>query len=198
MTCHNIWAVWWYFLYVMNATKLAILAGLRSNFYMLVSQKYGPAQNTTTQNTQQPTWDTAALTPRSFAIFCHGNIHHGPKSWCRWSLWAHTRRAALGVLLLLFVTLFGVPKRNTSKIRERDVTLALGGHLLVRQHNNQPKVGVCGRRGVGEGARSGRNVWGRHHTIVWGGKLSNKKNTSWPWMAADQYFKEKLSNQCHL
>jgi hypothetical protein len=32
----------------MNATKLAILAGLRSNFYMLVSQKYGPAQNTTT------------------------------------------------------------------------------------------------------------------------------------------------------
>jgi hypothetical protein len=30
--------------YVMNAQNLAILAGLRSNFYMLVSQKYGPAQ----------------------------------------------------------------------------------------------------------------------------------------------------------
>jgi hypothetical protein len=41
--------------YVVNAQKLAILAGLRSNFYMLVSQKYGPAQNTTTKNTQQPT-----------------------------------------------------------------------------------------------------------------------------------------------
>ena len=41
--------------YVMNAQKLAILAGLRLNFYMSVSQKYGPAQNTTTQNTQQPT-----------------------------------------------------------------------------------------------------------------------------------------------
>ncbi len=64
---------------------------------------------------------------------------------------------------------------NTSKIRERDMTLALGGHLLVRQHNNQPKVGICGRRDIGEGARSGRNVWGRCHTIVWGGKLSNKK-----------------------
>jgi hypothetical protein len=41
--------------YVMNAQKLAILAGLRSNFYMSVSQKYGPARNTTTQNTKQPT-----------------------------------------------------------------------------------------------------------------------------------------------
>jgi hypothetical protein len=40
--------------YVMNAQKSAILAGLRSNFYMLVSQKYGSAQNITTQNTQQP------------------------------------------------------------------------------------------------------------------------------------------------
>ncbi len=41
--------------YVMNAQKLAILAGLGSSFYMLVSQKYGPAQNITQQNTQQPT-----------------------------------------------------------------------------------------------------------------------------------------------
>jgi hypothetical protein len=41
--------------YVINAQKLAILAGLKSNSYMLVSQKYGPLQNTTTQNTQQPT-----------------------------------------------------------------------------------------------------------------------------------------------
>ncbi len=41
--------------YVMNAQESAISAGLRSNFYMLVSQKDGPAQNTTTQNTQQPT-----------------------------------------------------------------------------------------------------------------------------------------------
>ncbi len=101
--------------YVMNATKSAILAGLKSNFYMLVSQscqKYSPAQNTTTQNTQQPTWDTATLPPSGFAIFCHGNICHGPKSWCRWSLWAHTRRVALGALLLLFAPLFGAPKTH--------------------------------------------------------------------------------------
>jgi hypothetical protein len=71
--------------------------------------------------------------------------------------------------------LFGAPKCNTSKIRERDVTLALGGHLLVGQHNNQPKVGVRGRRDIGEGARTGQNVWVGCHTILWGGKLSNKK-----------------------
>ncbi len=69
------------------------------------------------------------------------------------------------MLSLLFVPLFGALKRKTSKIRERDVTLALGGHLLVGQHNNQPKVSVCGRRDIGEGARPGRNVWGRRHKI---------------------------------
>ncbi len=138
-------------------------------------QKYGPAQNTTTQNTQQPTRDSAALPPNGVAIFRHGNIRHGSKSWRRWSLWAHTRHSASGALSLLFVPSFGAPKRNTSKIRERNVTLALGGHLLVRQHNNQPKVGVRGRRDIGEGAWSGRNVWGGRHTIVWGGNWATKK-----------------------
>ncbi len=58
--------------YVMNAQKSAILAGLRSNFYMSVSQKYGPAQNTTTQNTHQPTWDAAALPSSGFALSLYG------------------------------------------------------------------------------------------------------------------------------
>jgi hypothetical protein len=82
---------------------------------------------------------------------------------------------ASGALSLLFVPSFGAPKCNTSKIRERDVTSALGGHLLVRHHNNQPKVGVHGTRNIGKGAQPGKNVWGGCHTIVWGGKLSNKK-----------------------
>jgi hypothetical protein len=81
----------------------------------------------------------------------------------------------LGALSLLFVPLFGAPKPNTSKIRERDVTSALGGHHLVGQHKNQPKVDVRGRRDIAEDARPGQNVWGRRHTIAWGGKLSNKK-----------------------
>jgi hypothetical protein len=52
----------------------------------------------------------------------------------------------------MFVPFFWAPKRNILKIRERDVTSAFGGHLLVGQHNNQPKVGVGGRRDIGEGA----------------------------------------------
>jgi hypothetical protein len=81
----------------------------------------------------------------------------------------------LGALSLMFVPSFRAPKHNTPKIRERDVTLALGGHLLVGQHNNQPKVGVCDRRDIGEGTQPGQNVLGRRHTIVWGGKLMNEK-----------------------
>jgi hypothetical protein len=71
----------------------------------------------------------------------------------------------LGALSLLFVPLFGVPECNTPKIEERDVTLALGGHLLVGQNNNKPKVGVCGRRDTGVGARPGQNLWDGHHRI---------------------------------
>jgi hypothetical protein len=58
--------------YVVNAQKSAISAGLRSSFYMSVSQKYGPAQNITTQNTQQPKWDAAALPLSGFALSNHG------------------------------------------------------------------------------------------------------------------------------
>jgi hypothetical protein len=56
--------------------------------------------------------------------------------------------------LLLFYPLFGAPKCNPSRNRERDwvLVLAFGGHLLVGQHNNQPKVGICDRRDIGEGA----------------------------------------------
>jgi hypothetical protein len=57
---------------LLNAQKLAISAGLRSNFYMSVSHKYGPAQNTTSQNTQKPLWDAPALHPSSFALSLHG------------------------------------------------------------------------------------------------------------------------------
>ncbi len=163
--------------YVMIAQKSAILFMLISIFYHASSWKAARTQHKTqkTQNTQQPTWAAIALPSSGFAIFPHGNICHGPTSWRRWSLWAHTRRTVSDALSLLFVPSFGVPKCNTSKIRECDVTSALGGHLLVGQHNNQPKVGVRSRRDIGEGARPGWNVWGGRHTIVWGSKLSNNK-----------------------
>ena len=81
----------------------------------------------------------------------------------------------IGVLWPLFYPLFGAPKCNPLKNRERDWVLALGGHLLIGQHNNQPKVSICGRRDIGEGAQPGRNMWGGRHTIVQGSKLSNNK-----------------------
>ena len=74
----------------------------------------------------------------------------------------------------LFYPSFGVLKRNPLKNRERDGVSALGGHLLVGQHNNQPKVGVHSGRDIGEGAQPGWNMWDRHRTIVWGGELSKK------------------------
>jgi hypothetical protein len=90
----------------------------------------------------------------------------------------------IGCALVAVCSFVWGAKTQHIKIRERDVTLALGGHPLVGQHNNQPKVGIHGKRDIGKGARSGRNVWGGRHTIVWGSKLSNKKiknkKTSWP------------------
>jgi hypothetical protein len=38
--------------------------------------------------------------------------------------------------------------------------LALDGHRLMRGHNNQPKVGIDGGRGIEEERRPGWNVWG--------------------------------------
>jgi hypothetical protein len=87
--------------------------------------------------------------------------------------------SALPRALLLFVPFLGASKCNTSQIREKDVTSALGAHLLVRQHNNQPKIGICSRRDIGEGAQPGWNVWDGHRTIVWGIKLSDTKKWLW-------------------
>jgi hypothetical protein len=38
--------------------------------------------------------------------------------------------------------------------------LALDGRRLMGGHNNQPKVGINGGRGIEEEWRPGRNVWG--------------------------------------
>ncbi len=37
---------------------------------------------------------------------------------------------------------------------------ALDGHRLIVGHNNQPKVGINGGRGIEEERQPGRNVWG--------------------------------------
>jgi hypothetical protein len=38
--------------------------------------------------------------------------------------------------------------------------LALDGRRLMGGHNNQPKVGIDGGRGIEEERRTGQNMWG--------------------------------------
>ena len=46
------------------------------------------------------------------------------------------------------------------KNREMGGPLALDGCHLMGGHNNQPKVGIDGGRGIEEERQTGRNVWG--------------------------------------
>ncbi len=45
------------------------------------------------------------------------------------------------------------------KNREMGGPFALDGRCLMGGHNNQPKVGIDGGRGIEEERRPGRNVW---------------------------------------
>jgi hypothetical protein len=54
---------------------------------------------------------------------------------------------------------FGTPKLTTSKNREENGALALGGRRLSATHNNQLGVGGRGRRDIGEETPGGWNVW---------------------------------------
>jgi hypothetical protein len=82
----------------------------------------------------------------------------------------------IGVLWPLFYPLFGAPKCNPLKNRERDEVLALGGRCLDIKCNNQLKVGISSGGDFIEEMQLGQNVWGGCHTIVLGGELSNEKN----------------------
>ncbi len=91
----------------------------------------------------------------------------------------------VGCTLAALLSFVWGTKMQPIKNREREGVSAFGGHLLVGQHNNQPKFGVRGRRDIGEGAQPGQKcVWDKCHTIVWGTKLSNNKNKNknmlWP------------------
>ena len=61
--------------------------------------------------------------------------------------------------------------------------LALDGRRLMGGHNNQPKVGISGGRGIEEERQPGQNVWGGRLPVVWGGILIDKKIERWedPW-----------------
>jgi hypothetical protein len=57
-------------------------------------------------------------------------------------------------------------------------------------HNNQPKVGINGGRGIEEERRPGRNMFGGCCLFAWNGKLMKKindnRNMAWPKMAANE------------
>jgi hypothetical protein len=77
---------------------------------------------------------------------------------------------------LWLVLLFGAPKCDPSKIRERDGVSALGGHRLDVKRNNQPKVGVSGEGIIIEEMQLWWNVWGGRCIIVWGWQIKWQKN----------------------
>ncbi len=99
-------------------------------------------------------------TPSGFALYLHGNICHGPKSWCRGSPRVCCRRLVEGLLSLWLIPLVRMPNIDASKHREGGRSLALGGRRWVIRHNNQPIVSGSDRRDDGEDARPGWSIWG--------------------------------------
>ncbi len=73
------------------------------------------------------------------------------------------------------VLLLGAPKRDPSKIRERDGVLALGGRHLDVKRGNQPKVGVSGEGIIIKETQLRWNLWGGRHIIVWGWQIEWQK-----------------------
>jgi hypothetical protein len=98
-------------------------------------------------------------TPSGFALYLHGNICHGPKSWCRSSPRVCCRHLVVGSLLPRLVPLVGMPNKDSLKNREGDGSLALGGCRWVVRHSNQPIAGGSNRRDDGEDVQPGWSVW---------------------------------------
>ena len=55
--------------------------------------------------------------------------------------------------------------------------MALGGHHFININNNQMEDCVDIRGCIGDEARPGQNVWGGRLSIVWGGILTDRKNS---------------------
>ncbi len=70
------------------------------------------------------------------------------------------------------------------KNREMGGPLALDGRHLMGGHNNQPKVGINGGRGIEEERQPGRNVWGGVVSLLGAAnqrrRKKDNKNMSWP------------------
>jgi hypothetical protein len=157
-----------------------MVASPNKKIYRLQSQKINRCRTShthTTHNTTQTNKMSCCLpTPSGFALYLHGNICHGPKSWCHGSPRVCCRRLVVGLPSLQLVPLVGMPNKDASKNREGGGSLALGGHRLVLRHNNQPIVGGSDRRDDREDAPPGWSVWGGLFFLFWGGELNDKNN----------------------
>ncbi len=67
---------------------------------------------------------------------------------------------------------------NRQKNSKMGGPLALDGHRLMGGHNNQPKVGINGGRGIEEERRPGRNVWGGVVSLLGAANRRRKKTTT--------------------
>jgi hypothetical protein len=64
------------------------------------------------------------------------------------------------------------------KNREMGGPFALDVHHLMERHNNQPKVGIDGGRGIEEKRRPGQNVWGGVVSSLGAANRRRKKTTT--------------------
>ncbi len=100
------------------------LASPNKKFYRIQTQKIDRCRTSRTHTAHNTThknkMSRCLPTPSGFALYLHGNICHGPKSWCRGSPRVCCRRLAVGSLSLRLVPLVGTPNEDASKNREGD------------------------------------------------------------------------------
>ena len=121
---------------------------------------------TNTHNNKNYKLNPATLPSSGFALSLHVQSS-GARNSCHerhCSPWVHARLAPLGMVAPWLVPLFRASTQAPSKNSERGGALALGGHCLMMQYNNQPRVGVSDRLQAGlrlERRIAGSGVCGR-------------------------------------
>ncbi len=83
-----------------------------------------------------------------------------------WNMWGGRLPVVWGGILI------------DNKNREMGGSFALDGRRLMGGHNNQPKVGIDGERGIEEERRPGRNVWGGVVSLLGAANLQRKITTT--------------------
>ncbi len=83
-----------------------------------------------------------------------------------WNVWGGRLPVVWGGILI------------NEKNREMGGPLALDGHHLMGGHNNQPKIGIDGGRGIEEERQLGRNMWGGVVSLLGAANQQRNKMTT--------------------